>query len=110
MHELGITRNIVAICSEHAAGASVAAVTVEIGKLCAVLPDAVQFCFDVCSRGTPLERARLKIIETEGRGKCRSCAREIPLSAPYGRCPCGSSSLDIVAGDELKILSLQLAG
>jgi hydrogenase nickel incorporation protein HypA/HybF len=109
MHELGITRNIVALCSERAAGATVAAVTVEIGRLSPVLPDAVRFCFDVCSRGTSLENARLEIVETDGRAHCRSCGREIPLDVPYGRCSCGSSNLEIVAGEELKILSLEIA-
>lgn len=64
MHELGITRNVVAICSEHAHGAPVRRVTLEIGKLAAVLPESVRFCFDICSRGTLLEGARLEIIES----------------------------------------------
>lgn len=109
MHELGLTRNIVAICSEHAAGARVARVTVEIGRLSAVLPDAVRFCFDVCSRGTPLENARLEIVETPGVGRCRRCGAEVALEVPYGRCACGSASLVIVGGEELKVRSLDLA-
>jgi hydrogenase nickel incorporation protein HypA/HybF len=109
MHELGITRNIVAICSEHAAGARVARVTVEIGRLSAVLPDAVRFCFDVCSRGTPLESAHLEIVETPGLGRCRRCGTEIALAVPYGRCACGSASLKIIGGEELKVRSLELA-
>jgi len=39
-------------------------VTLEIGKLAAVLPESVRFCFDICSRGTLLEGARLEIIES----------------------------------------------
>lgn len=66
MHELSITRNVVAICSEHAAGMRVTRVTLEIGKLAAVLPDSLRFCFDVCAKGTMLEGARLEIRETPG--------------------------------------------
>jgi hydrogenase nickel incorporation protein HypA/HybF len=109
MHELGITRHIVAICCEHAAGARVARVTVEIGRLSAVLPDAVRFCFDVCSRGTLLESAHLEIVETPGLGRCRRCDAQIALAVPYGRCACGSASLKIVGGEELKVRSLELA-
>jgi hydrogenase nickel incorporation protein HypA/HybF len=66
MHELGITRNIVAIVTEHAGGARVKRVSLEIGKLSAVLPDAIRFCFDVCSRDTLLEGAELTIHESAG--------------------------------------------
>ena len=58
MHELGITRNIVSIVAERAAGRQVTKVVVEIGKLSAIMPDAVAFCFDVCAKGTPLEGAK----------------------------------------------------
>jgi len=66
MHELGITRNVVAICSEHANGAAVRRVTLEIGRLAAILPESVRFCFDICTQGTLLEGARLEIIESAG--------------------------------------------
>ena len=66
MHELGITRNVVAICSEHANGAPVRRVTLEIGKLAAILPESVRFCFDICTKGTLLEGARLEIVESAG--------------------------------------------
>lgn len=66
MHELGLTRNLVAIVSEHAAGRRVSRVWLEIGTRSAILPDAVRFCFDVCSKGTPLEGAQLDILEHEG--------------------------------------------
>jgi hydrogenase nickel incorporation protein HypA/HybF len=52
MHEVGIAQGMIAIVSEHARGARVARVVVEVGKLSAVLPFAVRFCFDLCSEGT----------------------------------------------------------
>ena len=66
MHELGLTRNLVAIVSEHAVGKRVRRVWLEIGSQSAIMPDAVRFCFDVCSKGTPLEGARLDILECDG--------------------------------------------
>ena len=50
--------------TKHAAGAKVNRVVLEIGKLSAVLPDAVRFCFELCSEGTVVEGAELEIIET----------------------------------------------
>jgi hydrogenase nickel incorporation protein HypA/HybF len=107
MHELGITQNIVAIAAEYAAGAKVQRVTIEIGKLSAILPDAVRFCFDVCCQGTTLEGAELEIIETPGMGRCRACGAEIPLTQPFGICTCGGVDLEILQGQELKIKTLE---
>jgi hydrogenase accessory protein HypB len=92
MHELGITRNIVAIVGERAGTSRVNRVAVEIGKLSAVMPDAVRFCFDVCAKGTCLEGAELEIREIAGRGKCLECSETFDLAAPYGRCVCDVSA------------------
>ncbi|MFC4252976.1 hydrogenase maturation nickel metallochaperone HypA [Sinimarinibacterium flocculans] len=110
MHELGITRSVVSIVSEQAKGAKVLRVTLEIGKLAAILPDAVRFCFDVCAQGTSLEGAALEIIETPGRARCRGCGAETALEQPYGRCAaCGSAELELLAGEELKIKEMEVA-
>ena len=66
MHELGITRNLVAIVSEAAQGRRVRKVWLEIGARSALLPDAVLFCFDVVSMGTALEGATLEIVASSG--------------------------------------------
>ncbi len=109
MHELGITQNIVAIVSEHAKDAPVKRVTLEIGKLSAIMPDAIQFCFDVCTKGTVLEGAKLEIIEISGIGKCRQCGTEVSLTQPFGVCHvCNSAELDIIQGEELKIKEMEV--
>ena len=45
MHELGITRNIVAIATEHAGESRVKRITLDIGKLSAILPESIRFLF-----------------------------------------------------------------
>ncbi|NEP01098.1 MAG: hydrogenase maturation nickel metallochaperone HypA [Symploca sp. SIO2E9] len=108
MHELGITQNIVAIVSEHAQGAKVQRVLLEIGKLSAIMPEAIRFCFDVCSQGTVLEGAVLEIIETPGLACCRQCGAKIPLAQPFGICSCGSVEIDVISGQELKIKEMEV--
>ena len=109
MHELGITESIVAIASEYAQGLTVKQVTLEIGQLSAVMPDAIRFCFDVCSQGTVLEGATLKIIEVPGLGRCRHCRTEMSLTEPFGICDrCGSVELEIIQGEELKIKEMEV--
>lgn len=108
MHELSITRSVVAICAERAMGAQVTRVTLEIGRLSAVMPDAVRFCFDICAKGTPVESAKLEIIETPGRARCRDCGGEVFLTELFGRCGCGSANLELIAGEELKIKEMEV--
>lgn len=66
MHELGISRNIVAIVGEAAKGRRVRRITLEIGKLSGVMAHALEFCFDVAAEGTSAARAVLDIRETAG--------------------------------------------
>jgi hydrogenase nickel incorporation protein HypA/HybF len=107
MHELGITRNIVAIVQEHAQGSPVKRVSLEIGKLSAVMPDAIRFCFDVCAKDTELAGADLEIIETPGFFRCRDCLTENEFDNYFSKCSCGSYNLACVAGEELKIKEME---
>jgi hydrogenase nickel incorporation protein HypA/HybF len=108
MHELSITAEVVEMVRARTEGAKVRRVVLEIGTLSAVLPDAVRFCFDLVSAETPLAGATLEIIEVEGRARCRVCATEIPLPRPFGRCGCGSSDLDWLSGEELRIKEVEV--
>jgi hydrogenase nickel incorporation protein HypA/HybF len=109
MHELGITRNVVGIVSEHARGQKVLRVTLEVGQLSGMLPEAIRFCFDICSKDTLLEGATLQVVEIAGRGECAACGAATALSAPLGRCPaCSAPGLRLVAGTELKIKEMEV--
>lgn len=110
MHELSITRNVVAIVSERALGQRVIRVRLEIGQLSAIMPDAIRFCFDLCAKDTVAEGAALEIDEIPGRGHCGDCDVNVALSAPIGRCPqCGSLSLRLVGGQEMMIKEMEMA-
>lgn len=109
MHELGITRNIVAIVAEHAGGRRVARVTVDVGRLSGVMGEAIGFAFDVVSRGTVLEGARLELHDIDGRGRCRTCGVEFPTPELFTPCACGSRDVERIAGEELKIREFEFA-
>ena len=108
MHEMGLAQSIVAIVAEEAQGRRVTRVTLEIGKLAAVMPDAIRFCFDVVAQGSALDGAALDIIEVPGRARCLDCGGEVMLSHVIGRCDCGSGKLELLAGEELIIKSMEL--
>lgn len=108
MHELGITQDIIDIVSQHAGDSKVNRIVLEIGKLSAVSPDAVRFCFDICAEGTVAEGAELKIIETPGLACCRSCGNDVVLERPFGRCQCGETDLEWREGEELRIREMEV--
>ncbi len=53
--------------------------------------------------------ARLVIIETPGRARCRACGGDVPLERPFGRCACGSTDLEWLSGEELIIKEFEVA-
>jgi hydrogenase nickel incorporation protein HypA/HybF len=108
MHELGIVLEMLDIVTERSRGAKVKRLVLEIGKLTAVLPDAVRFCFDTAAENTVAEGAALEIVEIPGMGRCRGCGGHVPLERPFGRCGCGGTDLDWIAGDELKIREMEV--
>ena len=109
MHELGIALQVVDVLAERAQGARVTRVVLEVGALSAVLPDALRFCFGLATEGTVAEGAQLEIVEKPGRARCCACGGELELSRPFGRCACGSSELEWVAGEELRIFEMEVA-
>ena len=108
MHELGISRNIVAIASEAGGGRRVRRVTLEIGRLTGVMRHAIEFSFEAVAAGTPLAGAVLDIREIEGRGRCADCGRESAIASFPAACACGSRRLACIAGEELNIKSMEL--
>lgn len=109
MHELGIAQEIVAIVADRAGPARVTRVVIEIGKLTLLVPDALRFCFDLCTGDTVVEGAELEILEITGRARCRDCGSELTLEEPFGLCDCGSANLEWLSGDELKIKEMEVA-
>lgn len=108
MHEMAITQSVVDAVCEHAAGRPVRSIRLQVGRLCAVVPDAMQFCFELVTEGTVAEGARLDIEEPPGRAHCRGCDTDFPLSDLILLCPCGSADVEILAGRELRIMSMEV--
>jgi len=108
MHELGITRNIVAIVAEAARGRKVSRVTLEIGALAGVMADAIAFCFEAVALGSPLEGAALQINEIPGCAACNICGAAFAAATLFTPCACGARHLTWLAGQELNIKSMEI--
>lgn len=108
MHELSITQSLVDAVIDKTGSRHVLGVHLTVGRLSGVLPDALRFCFEVVSDGTPLAGSTLLIDEPDGRAWCRSCLNEFVLSDPIPLCPCGSADVDIRSGRELMLTSVEV--
>ena len=109
MHEMAITQSVVEAVCEHAAGRRVHSVKLEVGALCAVVPDAMMFCFELATEGTAAEGASLEVDMRPGEARCRTCDTAFTLNDLILLCPCGSADVDVVAGRDLKILSMEVS-
>jgi hydrogenase nickel incorporation protein HypA/HybF len=109
MHELAITQSVVDAVTERTGTAPVASVRLRVGRLAGVVPDAMRFCFELVTAGTPLEGAALEFDRPAGRGHCRTCGEDLVLADPVLLCDCGSADVEVLAGRELAVASVVLA-
>jgi hydrogenase nickel incorporation protein HypA/HybF len=87
----------------------VLAVDIRVGRLRQVVPGALAFAFELVASGTSVAGAKLNIEDEPLRVACARCSseseqNEFPLTCAH----CGSLDVDVVAGDELLVESLEL--
>jgi hydrogenase nickel incorporation protein HypA/HybF len=112
MHEFSIATGLLEIISQEAMpyqGSKVKSVSLKIGTLSGVVPEALEFAFQVLSEGTIAEGARLVIERVALRIECNACGTVSMPADPFIICPlCGSGDVEIRAGRELQIESMEI--
>ena len=109
MHELAIAESVVRIAERHADGRRVTKVYLKVGHLRQVVPSALAFGFELVAQETSVEGAELVLEEVPATGKCRACGSESRLESFPLQCKaCGGFDLEIVAGEELYVESLEM--
>jgi len=113
MHEMGIATEIVRIVTESIPadmiGCKVARVNLKVGKMAAVVPQSLRFCFDIVAKETAAEGARLEIQEIAVIAHCHACEHQWEIDEPVFICPqCRSGSIEMLSGRELDIDSIEL--
>ena len=83
-------------------------IRLQVGRLSGVVPDALMFAFELAAQGTPLEGARLVIDEPAGRLHCRTCQVDQGTDDLILLCTCGSADVEVTAGRELALLSVEV--
>jgi hydrogenase nickel incorporation protein HypA/HybF len=113
MHEMGIAMEVVEIVEASIpadqARARVARVNLRIGKLSALVPDSLRFCFEVAARETRVAGAELVIEEIPVTARCRICDYHWTLEEPLFVCPaCRGTEIQMLTGREMDIETIEL--
>ena len=109
MHELSVAAAVLDIAQRHAAGRRVVAIELHVGHLRQVVPDSLTRAFELLTHGTALDGTELRITQVPVRGRCLRCGacselEQLPLDCPV----CGSADVELIAGEELLVQSLEL--
>jgi hydrogenase nickel incorporation protein HypA/HybF len=109
MHELSICNAIASTAARHADGRPVSKVTVRIGHLRQVVPDALQFSWEVVAGTTGLKDATLVIEQTPAIVDCLDCGVRTTLDLPILACGnCEGFDVKLLSGEELLVVSIDL--
>jgi hydrogenase nickel incorporation protein HypA/HybF len=111
MHELSIAQALVEQVQKIAreSGADkINRITLRIGKLAGVDPDALSFAFPLAAEGTCLQNTPLEFISVEPDLRCRACGKSNEAEFVSACVHCGSQDLELKHGRELLIESVEL--
>ena len=110
MHEVSIIQNTldIAIAETKKKGATkIERLTMNIGELSGVIPEAIQFAFDVLIKDTIAETAQLEIKMIPVICYCQQCDLQFHPQNYIYECPqCWQISTHILTGRELDLVAL----
>ena len=109
MHELAIAESVVSSVIERTDERQVSLVRLRVGRLAGVVPDALRFCFDLATAGTPLEGAVARDREEPAGRTAGPAPRTSRWRTPFLLCDCGSADVELLSGRELCVTSVEVA-
>lgn len=113
MHELGIVSGIletVTAAAREAGASRVVAVSLRIGDLREVVPESLDFAWEVLTEEDPINcGCKLEVEEIHPRSRCLACGEEFDHDRFHVRCPsCGGRDTHLLRGRELDLVSMEV--
>lgn len=112
MHELSVVESLLKITLEHAEKAQarrVLALNLIIGQMSSIVDDSVQFYWDILSKDTIAEGAKLCFQRIPAVYRCWDCEYEYQLDGEHLACPqCGSVRVQLISGNEFRLDSIDI--
>jgi hydrogenase nickel incorporation protein HypA/HybF len=113
MHEVSIITQTLEIALENADkqdATKIHRLTMRIGAISGVVPEALNFAFDIVTEGTIAQGAILEIEIIPVVCYCTHCQKEFEPSDLFYQCPkCNQLSNKIIAGREIELTSLEVS-
>ena len=112
MHEMSIAMSMIEIVKEEMRkcdAKKLRSVRLNVGQLSAVVPEALSFCFEVVTKGTEMEGARLVMDIIPLRGYCDICEKEFEIKDYVFACPfCASKDIKTLSGQDLAVVEIEV--
>ena len=117
MHELSLADGMLKTILEAAQkenAKKIKSIKLEMGEILLVNAEQLTFCFDIISKGTIAEGAKVDITFLKPRVHCNKCHKEFNITSDkdfpilYMTCECGSNDVTILSGREFNIKSIKI--
>ena len=113
MHEFSIMQAALDTAGEKARAAGAARIhrlTLRVGALSGVVPEALRFAFDALKEKSPAAAAELEIESVPAVGWCAGCVAEFAVAEMNYECPrCRRPSGELRRGKEMDLASLEIS-
>lgn len=113
MHEVSLMESALEAAVRHAKGQNakrIHAITLDVGALSGVVPEALEFAFEAVTRGTMADGATLTVNAIPLACHCAACDLEFEAEDLTAACPaCGAWSPDVRRGQELLLAALEVS-
>lgn len=112
MHELSVTESVLEIACRYAKKEQAKKVTdvyLVLGRLSSIVGESVQFYWDMISKDTLCENAKLHFKRIPAKLICLDCNHQYNLEDDLQPCPnCGSARVKVISGDEFNLDSIEI--
>lgn len=112
MHEMSVATELIATILEvleEEGNPKVKKVFLQVGSLSNIVPESLEFCYNIIKVDTVLKNSELVIQHVPVTGKCNSCGQEFEIEHMLFVCPrCQSGEVEVTRGQDLKITELEV--
>jgi hydrogenase nickel incorporation protein HypA/HybF len=113
MHELSVALSLIDVINEtliREQGVRATRVTVELGQLSGVVPEALRTAFHSATRNTDLAPCELVLVDVPVSGWCNQCKSERPAASPsdHACAACGTAMPTLLRGKEMDVVELEM--
>jgi len=112
MHEISVVQSIIDIAEANARRQNsnwIQTIKIQLGEFTTIVPDALEFAFEVARRGTLAQDATLKIEFVPMVTRCVLCGTvNDPVRQICLLCPQCGLPLEIVSGEELQLQYIEV--